>query len=41
MYNIGVVNKSGGVPALRAAMAAQPPKSAEAEVPAAETPAAA
>jgi hypothetical protein len=38
---IGVVNKSGGVPALRAAMAAQPPKPAEAEVPAAEAPAAA
>ena len=37
---IGVVNKSGGVPALRAAMAAQPPKPAEAEVPAAEAPAA-
>ena len=38
---IGVVNKSGGVPALRAIMAAQPPKPAGAEAPAAETPAAA
>jgi len=38
---VGVVNKSGGVPSLRAVMAAQPPKSAGAEAPAAETPAAA
>jgi hypothetical protein len=38
---IGVVNKHGGIPALRAIMAAQPPKSAGAEVPAAETPSAA
>ncbi len=37
----GVLNKSGGVPALRAVMAAQPPKSAGAEAPAAETLAAA
>jgi hypothetical protein len=37
----GVVNRSGAVPALRAAMAAQPPKPAEAETPAAEIPAAA
>jgi hypothetical protein len=37
----GVVNKSGGVPALRAVMAAQPPKPAGAEASAAETPAAA
>jgi hypothetical protein len=29
----GVVNKNGGVPALRAVMAAQPPKSAGAEAP--------
>ena len=38
---VGVVNKSGGVPSLRAVMAAQPPKSAGAEAPAAETLAAA
>ena len=38
---IGVVSKNGGVPALRAIMAAQPPKSAGAEAPAAETLAAA
>ena len=38
---VGVVNKSGGVPALRAAMAAQPPKPAEPEATAAEIPAAA
>src|SRR6516162_1207673 len=38
---IGVVNKSGGVPALKAVMAAQPPKPAGAEAPAAEIPAAA
>jgi hypothetical protein len=38
---IGVVSKNGGVPALRAVMAAQPPKPAGAEAPAAETPAAA
>jgi len=38
---IGVVNKNGGVPALRAVMAAQPPKPAAAEAPAVETPAAA
>ena len=38
---IGVVNKHGGVPALRAVMAAQPPKPVEAEAAAAETPAAA
>ncbi len=37
----GVLNKSGGVPALRAIMAAQPPKPAGAEAPAAEIPAAA
>jgi len=37
----GVLNKSGGVPALRAVMAAQPPKLAGAEAPAAETRAAA
>jgi len=37
----GVLNKSGGVPALRAIMAAQPPKPAGAEPPAAEIPAAA
>ena len=38
---IGVVNKHGGMPALRAIMAVKPPKSAGAEVPAAETPSAA
>jgi hypothetical protein len=38
---VGVVNKSGGVPALRAIMVAQPPKPAGASAPAAETPAAA
>src|SRR5256885_7268128 len=38
---IGVVNKSGGVPALRSIMAAQPPKPAGAEAPAAGTVAAA
>ena len=38
---VGVVNKSGGVPALRAVMAAQPPKPAGSEAPAAEIPAAA
>src|SRR5260370_37321195 len=38
---IGVVNKSAGVPALRAIMAAQPAKPAGAEAPAAEIPAAA
>jgi hypothetical protein len=38
---IGVVNKSGGVPALKAVMAAQPPKPAGAEAPTAEIPAAA
>ena len=38
---IGVVNKNGGVPALRAVMAAQPPKPAAAEAPAVETLAAA
>ena len=38
---IGVVNKGGGVPALRAVMAAQPRKAAEAEARPAETPAAA
>lgn len=32
---IAVLNKSGGVPALRAVMAAQPPKSAEAQASAA------
>ena len=37
---IGVVNKSGGVPALRAAIA-QPPKAAMTEAPATEIPAAA
>lgn len=37
----GVLNKSGGVPALRAAMAAQPPGPTEAEAAAAETLAAA
>jgi hypothetical protein len=37
----GIVNKSGGVPALRAVMAAQPPEPAVAEAPAAETLAAA
>ena len=37
----GVLSKSGGVPALRAVMAAQPPKSAGASAPAAETAAAA
>jgi len=34
---IGVVNKNGGVPALRAVIAAQSPKAVEAEVPATET----
>src|SRR5438445_13061419 len=34
----GVLNKSGGVPALRAIMAAQPPKPAGAEAPAAPMP---
>lgn len=38
---VGVLSKSGGVPALRAVMAAQPSKPAGAEAPAAETPAAA
>jgi hypothetical protein len=38
---VGVVHKGGGVPALRGVMAAQPPKPAGAEAPAAETPAAA
>ena len=38
---VSVLSKSGGVPALRAVMAAQPPKTAGAEAPAAETPAAA
>ncbi len=38
---IGIVNKSGGVPALRAIMAAQPPNPGGAEAPAAETPVAA
>ena len=38
---VGVVNKGGGVPALRGVMAAQPPKPAGAEAPAAEIPAAA
>ena len=38
---VGVVNKSGGVPALRAVMAAQPPKAAGAEAPVAQVPAAA
>ena len=39
----GIVNKSGGVPALRAVMAAQPPKPVEAmaEIPILETAAAA
>jgi hypothetical protein len=37
----GVVNKSGGAPALRAVRAAQPPRPAGASAPAAETPAAA
>jgi hypothetical protein len=37
----GVVNKSGGAPALRAVMAAQLPRPAGASAPAAETPAAA
>ena len=37
----GVLNKSGGVPALRAVMAAQPPEQAGASAPAAEVPAAA
>jgi hypothetical protein len=32
---ISVLNKSGGIPALRAVMAAQPPKPAEAKAPAA------
>jgi len=36
----GVLSKSGGVPALRAIMAAQPPKPAGAEAPAEEIPAA-
>jgi len=34
---VGVLNKSGGVPALRAIMAAQPPKPAGVEAPSAET----
>ena len=34
---VGVLSKSGGVPALRAVMAAQPPKPAATEAPAAET----
>jgi hypothetical protein len=38
---IGIVNKSGGVPALRAAIASQPPKAATTEAPATEIPAAA
>ena len=38
---IGVVNKNGGVPALKAVLAAQPPKPAESEALIAETPAAA
>ena len=38
---VGVVNKSGGVPALRAIMAAQPPKAATAEAPPTQIPAAA
>lgn len=38
---IGIVNKNGGVPALRAIMAAQPPKPAGAQAPAAVTPIAA
>jgi len=37
----GVLSKSGGVPALRAVMAAQPPKPVEAEASTTETPAAA
>ena len=37
----GVLSKSGGVPALRALMAAQPPKPVEAEASTTETPAAA
>ena len=37
----GVLSKSGGVPALRAVMAAQPPKPVEAEASTMETPAAA
>ena len=37
----GVVNKNGGVPALKAVLAAQPPKPAESEALIAETPAAA
>jgi hypothetical protein len=37
----GVVNKNGGVPALRGVMAEQPPKPVEAEPPAAEIPVAA
>src|SRR5260370_29164888 len=36
----GVLNKSGGVPALRGNMAAQPPKPARGGAPPAETPAA-
>src|SRR5260370_24736418 len=35
---IGVVNKNGGGPPLRAALAAQPPKAVQAEGPATETP---
>jgi hypothetical protein len=38
---IGVANKNGGVPALRAVMAVQRPKPATAEAPATEIPAAA
>lgn len=38
---VAVLNKSGGVPALRAVIAAQPPRPAGAEAPAAEIPAAA
>jgi hypothetical protein len=38
---VGVVNKSGGVAALRAVMAAQPPEPAGAEAPTAEIPTAA
>jgi hypothetical protein len=37
----GVLNKSGGIPALRAVMAPQPPEAAGVEAPAAETTAAA
>ena len=37
----GVLSKSGGVPALRAVMAAQPPKPVDAEASTTETPAAA